>query len=512
MSTYRNPIVRGFYPDPSIVRVGDDYYMVNSSFQYFPAIPIHHSKDLVHWELIGHVITENDYLPLNETSDSHGIWAPDISYFNGEFYVFATMRLNDPPENNTGKLRQTLFMKSKNPEGPYSKPVVLDIDCIDPSHFVDDDGTHYCVTAPGITITKLTDDCEAIAEPTTLVWPGTGLRCAEGPHILKKDGWYYAILAEGGTGFGHQISVGRAKNVMGPYESSPHNPALKQTDPGAEIQRSGHGDLVLTQTGEWWVTYLCGRMNEGRCTTLGRETSLDKVTWTEDGWFIVNEGKGPSVENEAPAGLPWTEYEEKNFDDFDDDKLSLEWEFVRNPRNDKISLTKNKGYFTIEAGEYDLCERKSYNTLVRRETELSYTFSTKLEFEPFASGQQAGITCYYGINNYIKCCMTYDDGLKIRVYENRNSEKSVMGEVSIKEGTKTVYLKVRVIKQTREFFYSLDNETWILVGRAERCYFLCDEGVIVGKHHTGTFVGIYAYNGGNEKTVDAKFDWVDYKA
>ena len=215
MSTYRNPIVRGFYPDPSIVRVGDDYYMVNSSFQYFPAIPIHHSKDLVHWELIGHVITENDYLPLNETSDSHGIWAPDISYFNGEFYVFATMRLNDPPENNTGKLRQTLFMKSKNPEGPYSKPVVLDIDCIDPSHFVDDDGTHYCVTAPGITITKLTDDCEAIAEPTTLVWPGTGLRCAEGPHILKKDGWYYAILAEGGTGFGHQISVGRAKNVMG---------------------------------------------------------------------------------------------------------------------------------------------------------------------------------------------------------------------------------------------------------------------------------------------------------
>ena len=269
---------------------------------------------------------------------------------------------------------------------------------------------------------------------------------------------------------------------------------------------------MLTQTGEWWVTYLCGRMNEGRCTTLGRETSLDKVTWTEDGWFIVNEGKGPSVENEAPAGLPWTEYEEKNFDDFDDDKLSLEWEFVRNPRNDKISLTKNKGYFTIEAGEYDLCERKSYNTLVRRETELSYTFSTKLEFEPFASGQQAGITCYYGINNYIKCCMTYDDGLKIRVYENRNSEKSVMGEVSLKEGTKTVYLKVRVIKQTREFFYSLDNETWILVGRAERCYFLCDEGVIVGKHHTGTFVGIYAYNGGNEKTVDAKFDWVDYKA
>ena len=513
LNTYQNPVLKGFYPDPSVVRVNDDYYMVNSSFQYFPAIPIHHSKDLVHWELIGHVITENDDLYLSETSDSHGIWAPDISYCNGEFYVFATLRLNDPPENNTGELRKTLFMKSKNPEGPYSKPVVLDIDHIDPAHFVDDDGTHYCITAPGITITKLSDDCCSIVEPPVNVWPGTGLRCPEGPHILRKDGWYYAILAEGGTGFGHRISVGRSKNLFGPYESSPYNPALKQTDPTAEIQRAGHGDLIQTQNGDWWVTYLCCRVNEGKCTTMGRETALDKVTWTDDGWFIVNEkeNKNPSAENEAPD-LPWTEYEEKTFDDFDDDKLSLEWEFIRNPRTDKISLTKNKGFFTIETGEYDLCERSSYNTLVRRETELTYSLSTKLEFEPFANGQQAGITCYYGINNHIKCCMIYDNGLKLRVYENRNAEKSINGEIALDPDVKTVYLKVRVIKQTREFFYSLDNETWILIGRVGRCYFLSDEGVTVGKHHTGTLVGIYAYNGKNDKTVDAKFDWVDYKA
>lgn len=510
MNTYKNPIVRGFYPDPSVVRVGEDYYMVNSTFQYFPAIPIHHSKDLVHWELIGHVITDNDGLDLSETSDSHGIWAPDISYCNGEFYVFATLRLNDPPENTTGKLRKTLFMKSKNPEGPYTKPVVLDIDSIDPSHFVDDDGTHYCITAPGITITKLTDDCTQIAEPTVHVWDGTGLRCAEGPHILRKDGWYYAILAEGGTGFGHQISIGRSKNLFGPYESSPHNPALKQTDPTAELQRSGHGDLVQTQNGDWWVTYLCGRANEGGYTTVGRETGLDKVTWTDDGWFIVNDGNGPSAENEAPD-LPWTEYEEKTFDDFDNDKLSLEWEFVRNPRHEKISLTKNKGYLTIEAGEFDLDKRSSYNTIVRRETELSYHFSTKLEFDPKEKDQQAGITCYYGINNHIKCCMIYDKGKKLRLYENRNAEKSIMGEVSLNDDVKTVYLKVRVIKQTREFFYSFDNENWYLLGRVVRCTFLCDEGVTVGKHHTGTLVGLYAYNGENAKTIDAKFDWTDYK-
>ena len=511
MNTYQNPVVRGFFPDPSIVRVEDDYYMINSSFQYFPAIPIHHSKDLVHWEMIGHVITENDYLDLSEISDSHGIWACDISYHDGEFYIFATFRLNNPPENNTGKLRQTLFMKSKNPAGPYSKPVVLDIDSIDPSLFVDDDGSKYCISAPGITITKLTDDCTAIAEPTVTAWPGTGTRCPEGPHILKKDGWYYAILAEGGTGFGHQISVGRAKNIYGPYESSPINPALKQKDPNALLQRSGHGDLVQTQNGDWWVVYLCGRRNEGNYTTIGRETSLDKVTWTDDGWFIVNDGNGPSSINNAPEGLPWTEYEDVNFDDFDEDKLSLKWEFVRNPKTDKISLTKNKGYFTITAGEFDLDKRSSYNTLVRRETELTYTFSTKLEFEPFANGQQAGITCYYGINNYIKCCMIYDDGLKLRIYENRNTEKSIMGEVSLSNDTKTIFLKVRTLGQTREFFYSFDNETWILLGRCEKCYFLSDEGVTIGKHHTGTLVGFYAFNGDNEKTVDAKFDWVDYK-
>ncbi len=510
MNTYQNPVVRGFRPDPSVVRVGDDYYMVNSSFQYFPAIPIHHSKDLVHWELIGHAITENKYLDLSETSDSHGIWAPDISYHNGEFYIFATLRLNEPPENDTGRLRQTLFMKSDKPEGPYSEPVVLDIDNIDPSLFVDDDGTKYCITAPGVTVTKLTDDCCAIAEPTVNVWMGTGLRCPEGPHILKKDGWYYAILAEGGTGFGHQISVGRAKSVMGPYESSPHNPAMKQTDPNALIQRAGHGDLVQTQNGDWWVTYLCGRANEGYYTTVGRETALDKVNWTDDGWFVVNDKKGPSIENEAPD-LPWTPYEENNFDDFDSDRLGFEWEFVRNPHWDKFSLTKNKGFVTIETGEHDLCERSSYNTLVRRETELSFALSTKLDFEPVQNGQQAGITCYYGTNNHIKCCMIYDNGLKVRVYENRNAEKSIVGEAVLDDNAKTVYLKVRVIGQTREFFYSLDNEMWILVGRVGRCYFLCDEGVTVGKHHTGTLTGIYAYNGGNEKTVDAKFDWVDYK-
>lgn len=510
MSTYNNPVLRGFYPDPSIVRVNDDFYMVNSSFHYFPAIPIHHSKDLVHWELIGHAICENDFLDLSNISDSHGIWAPDISYYNGEFYIFATLRLNDPPENTTGRLRQTLFMKSKKPEGPYSKPAVLDIDNIDSVHFADDDGTHYCVTAPGVTITKLSDDCCSVAGETVNIWPGTGLRCPEGPHVLKKDGYYYAYLAEGGTGFGHRVSVGRSRSLFGPYEESPYNPVLKQTDKNAVIQRSGHCDLVETQNGEWWAVYLCGRQNEGPYCTIGRETALDKVTWTDDGWFIINDLKGPSTENICP-NLPETIYEKHGFDDFDTDKFSFEWEFVRNPHLDKIFIEKDRSMLVIKAGEYDLNDRKAYNIILRRETEHKYCAVTNMFFKPSKNGEQAGITCYYGIYNHIKCCVVYDEGIKVRVYENRNNVVSILGEKEINNYNGQIYLMVRVLRQTREFFYSFDNKNWILVGRAVDCSFLCDEGVTIGKHHTGTLVGLYAYDGKNNTNISAEFDWFDYK-
>lgn len=510
MKTYKNPIVRGFFPDPSIIRTGDDYYMVNSSFQYFPALPIHHSKDLVNWELVGHAITNNDYLDISELSDSHGIWAPDISCFDGKYYIFATLRLNNPLEGIEGKLRQTLVMKSDKPYGPYSKPVVLDLDYIDPSHFIDDDGSHYCITAPGITITKLSNDCTQIDGETKCVWEGTGLRCAEGPHILKENGWYYAILAEGGTGFGHQISVGRSKSLWGPYESSPYNPVLTQKDEEASIQRTGHGKLVKTQNNEWWVIYLCGRINEGKYTTIGRETALDKVIWTDDEWFIINESKGPSAENKVP-NLSWTPYEVKHFDDFEKKHLSYEWEFVRNPKYQYISLSKKESYISIVAGEYDLSEIKSYNTIVRRETEHKYTASLKMEFKPFLNGQQAGMTCYYGTNNYIKCYMIYDDGVKLRVQENRNGIKTIRGEKIIDKIVQEIYLKVCVINQLREFYYSFDNKVWKLIGAVQNCSFLSDEGVEIGKHHTGTLVGIYVYNGENKERAEAFFDWFNYE-
>ena len=283
--TYHNPVQRGFFPDPSVIRVGDDYYMVNSSFQYFPAIPISHSRDMVHWHIIGHAITNPEWLDISDIRDSHGIWAPDIEYVDGKYYIYVTLRLNADGKRDNNVMRRQLVMVSDKPEGPYSKPVCLEVDDIDPSLFVDDDGSRYMIIAKAAQAVPLTADGLAVAGPAKTAWEGTGERCSEGPHIMKKDGYYYAIVAEGGTGYGHGINVGRSKNFYGPYECSPYNPVMRQKDPTAPIQRAGHGKLVQDQNGQWWCYYLCGRPNEGNYTTVGRESALDPVQWTEDGWF-----------------------------------------------------------------------------------------------------------------------------------------------------------------------------------------------------------------------------------
>ena len=317
-------------------------------------------------------------------------------------------------------------------------------------------------------------------------------------------------MDEGGTGYGHGINVGRSKNFYGPYECSPYNPVMRQKDPTAPIQRAGHGKLVQDQNGQWWCYYLCGRPNEGNYTTVGRESALDPVQWTEDGWFTVNEGKGPSLTQTAPD-LPECIYERNLFDDFNDTKLNLEWEFVRNPDNGSWSLTERPGYFRIWTRDGQLNEIRAKNTLLRREQELSYVAETKLEFYPDKDGEQAGLTCYYSTATYARCSLCHEGGRKIRLVINRNHGEELMAEVdNVKEAP--VYLKVVVEKLTRTFYYSYDGENWKKVGVLENCIYLCDEGVPDDpKRHTGTLVGIYANNGGCGSRKAADFDYFKYE-
>jgi xylan 1,4-beta-xylosidase len=507
--SYNNPIITGFHPDPSIIRVGEDYYMANSTFQYFPAIVISHSKDLVNWEIIGHAVTNSEDLDLTEFNDSYAIWAPDISYHNGTFYIFATLRLNGGVEEAATRLiRKQMIVKSDRPEGPYSKPIFLDIDGIDPSHFIDEDGSHYMVLNPKVRIIKLNDECtEAISDPIT-IWEGTGQNSPEGPHIFKKDGYYYALLAEGGTEYNHCVTAGRAKSLYGPYENCPYNPILKQKDPEAKLQRAGHSKLVQTQKGDWWAVYLCGRPKGGRFCTLGRETALDPVQWTEDGWFIINNLQGPSEVQTAPE-LPEVKYEEQYFEDFNSDRLSLIWQFIRNPKKEDYSLTERPGYYRIYTGNYDLNSIYARNTLVRREKHHNYEATSKLEFHPTKNGEEAGLTTIYSSNTYIKLGLLYEDGLKLKLVENRANVISTVAEVSGIEKN-IIYLKVTVKEHRREFFYSYDNETWISIGVIQRANFLSDEGSVEKKRFTGTMVGFYANNGGTGSRVPADFDWFNY--
>ena len=252
---YHNPIRTGMFPDPSIVRVNEDYYMVNSSFIFFPCIPISHSKDLIHWEIIGHAITNPKWAYLDELEGGRGYWAPDISYDNGTFYITATYRLND-----TGTVyRRQIVVSSDKPEGPYSEPVFIEEDGIDPSIF-HENGRHYMLLNRGARIFELSSDCKKQISEAKLLYYGDHKRAPEGPHLLKKDGYYYLFLAEGVTGPGHRITVARSRELMGNYVPCPYNPIMRQTDELAGIQRCGHGKPVCTQTGQWYMVYLCGRM------------------------------------------------------------------------------------------------------------------------------------------------------------------------------------------------------------------------------------------------------------
>lgn len=501
--TYTNPILSGFHPDPSIIRVGEDYYMVNSTFQYFPAIVISHSKDLVHWRYIGHAITRNEDLQLLDLPDSYGIWAPDISYHDGIFYVFATLRLN-------GSGRANIMMKSERPEGPYSKPIVINAAGIDPSHFIDDDGSRYMLYgSKGAAIVQLNEDStQAVSDPV-LLWPGTGRIAPEGPHLLKKDGYYYIIQAEGGTEYGHCVTVARSRSLFGPYESCPFNPVHTQTDRNAVIQRAGHGKLVQTQHGEWWIVHLGGRPLGGGYCTLGRETFLEPVQWTDDGWFTVNEGRGPSCVQAAPQ-LAEAPYQEPAYDDFEQATLPLHWQFVRNPDNTHWSLTERPSYMRIWTQDGALDTIHARNILVRRERHHRYSASMKLEFSPEQKGEQAGLVCYYDSRCYISLSLAYEQGLEIKLTENRAKVKTELVSKSI-AAAGAIYFRVVVDHEKRTFYYSLDQMHWHEVGHVEDALFLSDEGTQEKKAFTGTMVGFYAHHGGSGRRIPADIDWFQYE-
>lgn len=515
---YHNPIRRGMFPDPSIVRVGEDYYMVNSSFIFFPCIPISHSKDLIHWEIIGHAITEPEWASLDELEGGRGYWAPDISYDNGKFYITATYRLND-----TGTVyRKQIVVSSEKPEGPYSKPAFIDEDGIDPSIF-HEDGRHYMLLNRGARILELNEDCTKQISEAELLYYGDQKRAPEGPHLLKKDGYYYLFLAEGGTGAGHRISVARSKTLMGNYEPCPYNPIMRQMDEGAAIQRCGHGKPVCTQNGEWYMVYLCGRMIGDGYSMLGRETALDPISWTADGWPVVNGLKGPSVLQKKPDIPEWLPKETASVSEDGIRSVAADaeqtvtavsgwdkkWMTPRAPEPEGIRFLPSG--IRIKGSRFPLKDVAARNILLQRQTSFCFRAETGLFIPKLADGQEAGLTCYYDENTWVCLALCKADGYYIQAKEHIG-EKDILHEkymLSDDCAGKKITLKVKTEYLRRLFTFCVEGQEETAAAELPDVFYLCDEGIRMGKRFTGAMTGIYAVAG--EQKLYADFSHFIYQ-
>lgn len=396
---YRNPVIPGYNPDPSICRVGEDFYLVNSTFEFFPGVPIYHSKNLVNWELIGHCLPTKEHLYLEGCRNSGGIYAPTIRYHDGYFFMITT--------NVTHK--GNFIVHAKDPRGPWSLPAWVDQDGIDPSLFWDDDGKcYYCSTGhldgkseramPCFEINPFTG--EILSEKFSLGL-GDGGQCPEGPHIYKINGWYYFMLAEGGTEYGHRETIHRAKDIHGPYERCPHNPIICHRErKGDEIQATGHADLVQDQHGNWWMVCL-GYRNFGHALlhNLGRETFLTPVTWTQDGWPVVGKGGYTELEIDAPLPAPVLPVDHSVHLDLKTAPINPHFVYTRNPNFDDYQLDTQNGALTLIGHDVTISQPAAAPTVLSvRQPAFCTRVVSKIDAAQ-TDAARAGISAYYN-NDY----------------------------------------------------------------------------------------------------------------
>ena len=469
---YRNPVLRGFHPDPSIVRVGNAFYLINSTFAFLPALPVHRSFDLVHWEPVGHVFTDPETAGLAGLPGGFGYWAPDLSYDGQRFWVAATLRRPAPP------LRLQMITSAPSPEGPWRPPVFVRADGIDPSIFTDDDGQRYLVLNPGVQIAPLNDDGTLAAAPH-MIYYGSARRTSEGPHLLKKDGWYYIFQAEGGTGAGHMITCARARTLDGPFDPCPFNPILGPVQPGAYIGHSGHGKPVTLPDGRWAIPYLCTREVEGR-TLMGRETAVDPLEWTPDGWPMVNRLRGPSC------------LQEKLMPDVPAADRAV-WIC---PRLDPGTFGEERdGVLRLTAGA-PLSSLQDAHLWLHRQAEARVTQSAIADVSGLSPGGTAGLAGYYDEgSHYLFGLRRKDHGAALVLIEQAGPESSERVLASL-PGT-AAHLAAEGTGFTRtlrcpEADVRLDI----------RIDYLMDGGSLTGKRFTGATLGAAAVGQGEALFTD----------
>ncbi|WP_230415639.1 glycoside hydrolase family 43 protein [Micromonospora tarapacensis] len=426
-ATFRNPVVSGFHPDPSVCRVGDDYYLVCSSFEYFPGVPILHSRDLVNWRQIGNVLDRPGQLELPpDTHASLGIWAPTIRHHDGRFWMVTT--------NVT--LGRHLIVTATDPAGPWSDPVYFDLPNVDPSLTWDDNGDCW-MTLSGVASYRIDPEAGTVLEGPVPMWSGTGGQYPEAPHLYRIGDWWYLLVSEGGTHTGHAVSIARSRNIRGPFEPGPVNPFLTHRSTDRRVQATGHADLVQAGDGSWWMVLL-GIRAKGQWPpyhVLGRETFLVPVRWV-DGWPVVDPVEEVTA---APAGSPPSHAAAADpgarRDDFDGAELAPGWISLRHRRQESWSLTARPGWLTLHADGTTL-DRTGATMVAHRQ--LHHDCRAAVRVDP-GSGR-AGLTLRMDEAHHYD--LEISDGC-VRVIGRVGPFRQVFGEVPVPAGPVTLTIATR---------------------------------------------------------------------
>jgi len=558
MKTISNPILKGFNPDPSIIRVKDDYYIATSTFEWFPGVQIHHSKDLINWSLLTHPLNRVSQLDMKGVGDSCGVWAPCLTHVDDVFYLVYT---NVKNFNGDWKDTPNFVVTATDINGPWSEPTFINSSGFDPSIFHDDDGKSYFMSMivdhrnskffGGIIIQEIDRVTKKLIGKVHHIFSGSEHGLTEGPHIYKKNGYYYLLTAEGGTSYDHCVSLARSTSIFGPYDVHPNNPVItSKNTPSNYLQKTGHADLVETQNGEWYMVFLTSRplTEQGRCIT-GRETGIEKVEWREDNWLYLapnTEGnKEGSIESnkedksqseyannvarqyvEAPA-LPEHAFQPiPERISFDSPTIDKNFQSLRIPMTpDWVNQTDRQGYLRLY-GRESLSSCFEQSMIARRVQDHHTISSTCIEFSPENFQQMAGLVCYYNTTHYHYLFITGDEAdaysgkkfINIVSYDDNKSTYPLNVPIDVSTIDR-IFLKADFNGATIQFYYAIITELnipkWIPIGPTLDGSILSDDYVVHNERgyspcFTGAFIGLACQDLSGQK-LHADFDYFNYQ-
>lgn len=533
MNTITNPILPGFNPDPSICRVGEDYYIAVSTFEWFPGVGIYHSKDLKNWQLISRPLNRLSQLNMTGNPDSGGVWAPQLSYSDGTFFlIYTDVKVTE----GQWKDCHNYLVTSHAVDAEWSEPIFLNSSGFDPSLFHDDDGKKYLANMYwdhritnhpfyGIVLQEYDHKAKKLVGKQEIIFKGTDIKLTEAPHLYKLNGFYYLLTAEGGTKYDHQATIARSKNLWGPYEVHPENPLISSfSHPRIRLQKAGHASIVQTHTDEWFLVHLTGRPlpREGQplldprgFCPLGRETAIQRLEWKDD-WPYVDGGNHPSLEIQGP-NIPETkweiDYEEK--DDFNTKQLNLHFQTLRIPLGEHVqSLTERPGHLRLY-GRESLTSKFTQSFVARRWQHFSFTAETKVSFHPTTFQQAAGLVNYYNTQNWTALQITWDENkgriLDLTTCDNFTFDQPLKEtKISIPNQIEYVYLRVEVHTHIYRYSYSFDGIEWSTIPIDFYSYKLSDDYIQGGGFFTGAFVGMQCQDTSGQNNF-ADFDYFIYK-